>query len=602
MKSLLTTHELTLRMALLSIVLGLLCGAGAVIFRGMIALIHNLAFLGEFSVFYDANLHTAVSPWGAWIILVPVLGGLLVVYIVKRFAPEAKGHGVPEVIDAIYYNSSVIRPVVAVAKAVASSITIGTGGAVGREGPIIQIGSALGSSFGQWLRLPEWQRSTLIGAGAAAGIAATFNTPVGGLLFAVELLLPETSARTLIPVILSAGAGTLVGEMAFGNMPSFNVAPAVGASELPLVGEYVAFILFGLLLGLACTVYIKAIYKSEDLFERHITNDYARHAIGMLAIGLMMYTFMTFTGHYYIQGVGYATVQDILSGLLTSPWLLLLLFGCKLIATSLVLGSGGSGGVFSPGLFLGATAGAAFAILVGTYVPGFSHLDPGSMAMIGMAGMFGGSTGAVVTAIVMIFEMTRDYHVILPLMVVVSIAYGVRRHYIHDSLYTLKLTRRGHYIPDSIQSNLFMLRQVSDILHTPVIKADDSMAFSDLREIARQSGRAPHLLVTGKNGKIKGVLSMERHKRLGTDDEFYIEEHIDTNYIVIKEEDLVFDVVTQLRAAGADLALVTYDGKIETAGDVLGIVSLSNIAASSSLTAHILRRQALRARVKKKQA
>lgn len=596
MKKLLATHELTLQMALLSIILGLLCGVGAVIFRGLIGLIHNLAFLGEFSPQYDASVHTATNHWGAWIILVPVLGSLLVVYIVKRFAPEAKGHGVPEVIGAIYYKRSIIRPVVALAKAVASAITIGTGGAVGREGPIIQIGSALGSSCGQWLRLPEWQRSTLIGCGAAAGIAATFNTPIGGLLFAVELLLPESSARTLIPVVLAAGAGALVGELAFGNIPSFNITPISTASGLPVIGDYFAFIIFGVLLGLACVLYIKAIYKTEDLFSRLPVNDYLRHAAGMTLVGVMMYVFMTQTSHYYIQGVGYATIQDIMSGALTNPWLLLLLFGSKLVATSLTLGSGGSGGVFSPGLFLGATLGAAFAALCSVYVPGFSHLDPAGMAVIGMAGVFGGSTGAVVTAIVMILEMTRDYHVILPLMVVVSISYGIRRHFLRDSIYIHKLSRRGHYIPDSIQSNLCMLRQVSDMLDTPVLKANDSIAFADLREIARQYGHTPHLLITGENDRVKGVLSMERHRRLGSEDEFYIEENIDSSYIVIKEDDLVFDVVTQLRAAGTDIALVTKDGQVGSAGDVIGVVSLRDIANSSSLTAHILRRQYLRAR------
>lgn len=595
MKKLLAARELTLQMALLSIVLGLLCGVGAVIFRGLIGLIHNLTFLGVLSVQYDANAHTSASPWGAGIILIPVLGSMLVVYIVKRFAPEAKGHGVPEVISAIYYKRSVIRPVVALAKAVASAVTIGTGGAVGREGPIIQIGSALGSSLCQWLRLPEWQRSTLIGCGAAAGIAATFNTPAGGLLFAVELLLPETSARTLIPVVLSSGAGALIGELAFGNVPSFNIIPISTATGLPVIGDYVAFILFGVLLGLASALYIKAIYTTEDLFGRWPVNDYLRHATGMVLVGVMMYAFMKYTGHYYIQGVGYATIQDIMSGILTNPWLLLLLFGSKLVATSLTLGSGGSGGVFSPGLFLGATLGAAFAVL-GAYVPGFSHLDPASMAVIGMAGVFGGSTGAVVTAIVMILEMTRDYHVILPLMVVVSIAYGVRRHFLRDSIYIHKLSRRGQYIPDSIQSNLCMLRQVSDMLDTPVLKANDSIAFADLREMARQYGHAPHLLITSESDKVKGVLSMERHRFLGSEEGFYIEENIDCNYIVIKEDDLVFDVVTQLRTAGVDIALVTRDGQLGSAGDVTGIVSLRDLANSSSLTAHILRRQLLRAR------
>jgi CIC family chloride channel protein len=594
MKKLLAARELTLQMGLLSIILGLLCGVGAVIFRGLIGLIHNLTFFGVFSTLYNANVHTSASPWGAGIILVPILGSVLVVYIVKRFAPEAKGHGVPEVISAIYHRRSIIRPVVALAKAVASAVTIGTGGAVGREGPIIQIGSALGSSFGQWLRLPEWQRSTLIGCGAAAGIAATFNTPAGGLLFAVELLLPETSARTLIPVVLASGAGALIGELAFGNVPSFNITPISTATGLPVIGDYFAFTLFGVLLGLASALYIKAIYKAEDLFSRLPGNDYVRHASGMVLVGVMMYAFMRYTGHYYIQGVGYASIQDIMSGVLTSPRLLLLLFALKLIATSLTIGSGGSGGVFSPGLFLGATLGAAF-VALGTYIPGFSHLDPASMAVIGMAGVFGGSTGAVVTAIVMILEMTRDYHVILPLMIVVSIAYGVRRHFLRESIYIHKLTRRGQYIPDSIQSNLCMLRQVSDMLDTPVLKANDNIAFADLREIARQYGHAPHLLITGENDKVRGVLSIERHRFRGGEEGFYIEENIDSNYIVIKEDDLVFDVVAQLRAAGADIALVSRDGQLKSAGDVTGIVSLRDIANSSSLTAHILRRQHLRA-------
>jgi CIC family chloride channel protein len=181
---------------LAAIVVGIIAGVGAVAFRGLIALVHNLFFLARFSFSYDANAHTVPSPWGPFIILAPVAGAVCVAFLVKNFAPEAKGHGVPEVMDAIYYDKGVIRPIVALVKSVASAISIGSGGSVGREGPIIQIGAGFGSTLGQVLRLSLWQRITLIAAGTGGGIAATFNTPVGGVLFALEITMSEVSART----------------------------------------------------------------------------------------------------------------------------------------------------------------------------------------------------------------------------------------------------------------------------------------------------------------------------------------------------------------------------------------------------------------------
>ena len=172
-----------IRMFILSIITGVCCGFGAVFFRELIAFFHNLFFGGEFSFFYDANLHT-LPHGGAWIILAPVVGAIGVVFLVKNFAPEAKGHGVPEVMEAVYYKKGVIRPIVALIKSLASALSIGTGGSVGREGPIIQIGASFGSWLGTFLKIPPWQRITLIAAGAGAGIAATFNTPIGGVLFA----------------------------------------------------------------------------------------------------------------------------------------------------------------------------------------------------------------------------------------------------------------------------------------------------------------------------------------------------------------------------------------------------------------------------------
>lgn len=196
------------RLSLLAVLVGLISGFGAVLFRALIAFVHNLAFLGSFSVDYDASQFTPSSPWGVFIIVVPVIGSAIVTFLITNFAPEARGHGVPEVMDAIYYREGVIRPVVAVVKSLASALSIGTGAAVGREGPIIQIGAALGSSFGQIIHMALWQRITLVASGAGAGIAATFNTPIGGVMFAIESMMPELSARTFLPVALATGTAT----------------------------------------------------------------------------------------------------------------------------------------------------------------------------------------------------------------------------------------------------------------------------------------------------------------------------------------------------------------------------------------------------------
>ncbi|HEY3917102.1 MAG TPA: chloride channel protein, partial [Stellaceae bacterium] len=200
------------RLSLYAVSIGLVTGIGAVAFRALIGLIHNVFFLGQFSFAYNANLFTPAGPWGAWIILAPVIGGIVVTALVDNFAPEARGHGVPEVMDAIFYKEGVIRPQVAAVKSLASAFSIGSGAAVGREGPIIQIGASLGSTLGQLLHLAPWQRITMVAAGAGAGIAATFNTPIGGVMFAIELMLPEVSVRTFLPVALATGTATFVGN------------------------------------------------------------------------------------------------------------------------------------------------------------------------------------------------------------------------------------------------------------------------------------------------------------------------------------------------------------------------------------------------------
>ncbi|HTQ39810.1 MAG TPA: chloride channel protein [Pirellulales bacterium] len=444
-----------LLLAGLAIGVGVIAGFGAVFFRALISLFHNLLFLGKLSLYYDANLHTPpfwLSGWEWLVIFVPVMGSVGVAWLVQNFAPEAKGHGVPEVMEAIGYRGGIIRPVVAAVKSLASGLSIGSGGSVGREGPIIQIGAAFGSTLGQIVSMTPQQRITLIAAGGGAGIAATFNTPIGGVLFAVELLLPIVSAATLMPVALAVAVATHIGRYFFGTFPSFNV-PALRVPDFTLdsLGLAPVLIVAGVLLGLLAALFVRSIYWFEDRFDSLPGNYYTRHMLGMLCVGLLMYAMMTRTtgfeggGHYFVQGVGYATIDDVLRGTLTAPGLLLLLVATKLLATSLTLGSGASGGVFSPLLFLGATAGASLGALAGNFTPHMT-LTPAAMGVVGMAAMVGSATGAILTAIVMLFEMTRDYNVVLPIIITLAIADAVRRYVCPPTIYTLKLLRRGDIV------------------------------------------------------------------------------------------------------------------------------------------------------------
>jgi len=439
-------------MLFLAFVAGIFGGFGAIVFKAIIGFFRNFSFYGTFDLNMDPNVYIKASSWGALIIFVPVVASLLVTAIIRRFAPEARGHGVPEVLNAIYYREGRIRPSIVLAKAIVSAISIGTGGSIGREGPIVQIGSAFGSMLGQIIKMPTRQRNILIAAGSAAGVAATFNAPIGGLCFAVELLMVSISARTITLVAVATVTATYIGRVYNGLAPSFDV------QELALFEDHATrfyTILFcvplGVLAGLASAFFIRSIYFVEDYLKDKIKNDYLRHASGMLGIGIILYMFMLFSGHYYVGGVGYATVVDTLNGSIFNPWFLALLFILKLIATSVTIGSGASGGVFSPSLFLGATLGAAFGNFIAWSFPSLT-ISPALYTIVGMAAMVGGTTGAVLTAIIMTFEQTRDYGVILPIIITVSIAHIVRMRLCSESIYTLKLSRRGTHVPQGLQA------------------------------------------------------------------------------------------------------------------------------------------------------
>jgi CIC family chloride channel protein len=567
-----------LTLSLLAVLVGVITGFGAVAFRDLIGLVHNAVFLGQYSWTYDSSLFTPFNPWGPYVILVPVLGGIVVTWLVSTFAPEAKGHGVPEVMDAIYYKQGIIRPVVAVVKSLASAVAIGTGAAVGREGPIIQIGSALGSTLGQVIRMQAGQRITLVAAGAGAGIAATFNTPIGGVLFATELMLPEISVNTFLPVALATGTATFIGRLFFGSQPAFNV-PANLAPIPNDPGALITFLLYavlGALAGVAAALFIYGLNWLEDGFDR-IPWRYPRHMLGMSLVGAGMYGFWLTTGHYYIDGVGYDAIQSILHGQLTVPLFLLILFGSKLLATSVSLGSGSSGGIFSPSLFMGAALGAAFASGVQAIYPA-APVSPPAFAMVGMGAMVGGGTGAAMTAVTMIFEMTLDYNIVLPMILAVAVALGVRRMLSVENIYTMKLTRRGHPIPKALHANMFLVRSAAEVMDRDVLVLDQGTLFSTFLKLAMVQGGLRHVVVT-RDGTVTGGLRVNTDLRrtLGVAaGNVRLGDLADPKFIIVRQAEVAFDVITAMWNRKATMAIVvSEEGGTER---VLGVITKEHVA------------------------
>ncbi len=565
----------------IAVIVGIITGFGAIFFRDLIGLIHNLFFLGHFSIFYDANIYTPPSPWGAWVILVPVVGALGVTALVTNFAPEARGHGVPEVMDAIYYREGRIRPVVAAVKSLASALAIGSGAAVGREGPIIQIGASLGSTVGQLLRLATWQRITLVAAGAGAGIAATFNTPIGGVMFAIELMMPEVSVRTFLPVALATGTATFMARLFLGPRPAFEV-PAMG----PVLGDdmlFFALLLYavlGAVTGLGATAFIRGLHWMEQAFKR-VANPYLRHTAGMLLVGSLIYAIFRLTGHYHVEGVGYSTVQDVLTGGLAFAPLLACLFFAKLLATTLSLGSGSSGGIFSPSLFMGATLGGAFGAAANLLFPALGLSVP-AFAMVGMAAMVGSGTGAAMTAVTMIFEMTRDYDIVMPMIVAVALGIGVRRMLSRENIYTIKLVERRHFIPKALHANMYLVRHASDVMDRDILVLPAEMGFDAFLRMPEHDGRLRHVVLT-KGERIVGLLRVNTGLRRGLEGAYTgvaLGDVASRHFTIARAEDIMFAVIGRMWRRGVGMAVVVRGDGVPRPKDILGIITKEHIADS----------------------
>ncbi|MCY4385797.1 MAG: chloride channel protein [Desulfurellaceae bacterium] len=468
---------------------GLLVGVAAIAFHELLHLVQRIALGGDSPLSILPTL-----PW-YWKIVLPALGGALVAPIVYKWAVEAKGHGVPEVMEAVALHGGIMRARVAFAKALASAVTIGTGGSTGREGPVIQIGSALGSTCGQLLGLTPERIRTLVGCGAAGGIAATFNAPIAGAFFALEVILGNFSIPTFAPIVLSSVLATAVARSYLGDSPAF-VVP-----EYTLVhyGEVPLYAALGMLMGLVAVVFIWALYKSEDLFERSPLPPFSRTIVGGLCVG----------GLLLIAPEVYGTGFEAMSRLLheTTAWqMLVFLFLLKLLATCTTLGSGASGGIFSPSLFLGVVAGGLFGQLVHFVFPSITA-SPAAYAMIGMGAVVAGTTHAPVTAILMLFELTDGYQIILPVMIACTLSTVTARYLHPHSIYTLKLARRGVSLSLGREETVMRSFHVADVMHRPAPTLPDDTAFQQVVSRVLDSPD-PYYYTVSPGDQLTGVISL----------------------------------------------------------------------------------------------
>jgi CIC family chloride channel protein len=486
--SILTNSENAI-MAVLGAIVGLAGGVGAVGFRYLIDLFQYISYGAKGNLLEVAT----ATPW-YWKLWIPALGGMVVGPLVYFLAREAKGHGVPEVMEAVALRKGVIRKRVVLVKSLASAVNIGTGGSVGREGPIVQIGSAIGSTIGQVLNVSAERIRTLVGCGAAAGIAATFNAPIAGSMFALEIILGDFGLATFSPIVISSVMATAVSRLFLGNTPAFIVPPyrLVSAWELPL------YVILGLLCALVAVAFTTALYRMEDVFDGFKFPEYLKAVVGGLILGLMALLFP------HILGVGYPAIDLALVGKL-SWWFMLLLVAFKILATSITIGSGGSGGIFAPSLFVGAMVGGFFGNGVHALFPDITA-SAGAYSIVGMAAVVGGTTHGPLSAILILFEMTGNYRIILPLMIACIISSVAAGQLLKESIYTLKLARRGVNIRAGKEVNILRAIRVEEAMNPKVETIAENTTLGNLAEKISMS-KYNSFPVVDEEGYLTGILS-----------------------------------------------------------------------------------------------
>ncbi len=544
--------------------IGLGTGYASVGFQILIDFFHSVFFIETETV-----LGSLLGKYQLLVIL--ALGGLLVGLIIYFFARDTGGYGVAEVMAAVEKEGT-IKPGVVLVKTLASAITIGSGGSAGLHGPIVHISSAVGSTVGHIFKVSPDILRTLLACGAAGGISATFNAPIGGVLFAQEVILGKFNTSNFILIVISSVISAIISRLYWGDYPSFMVHPY----ELVSPGELLFYLVLGVLAGILAVVFIKALYLSEDLFNRIKIPGYAKPALGGILVG--------FIGLYYPQvfGVGYESVEGVLANNL--PWLVVsMLMLAKIIATSLTLGSGGLGGVFAPSLYMGAMLGGSFGYLLNTIFPAITAL-PGAYALVGMAGVFAGVAQAPITGIIIIFEMTGDYKVVLPLMLVCVISALVARGLCPESIYTMALVRKGVNVRQGLSVDRMGMMPVEEVMTTEVETLDINLSLRTAQDRMRLRSYTGFPVMEGD--RLVAVATYEQvwsAIKQGDQDSLLLKDIVNPNLIYVFPQDNI-GIVMKKMAEGDVGRLPVVDP--DDCGRLIGIISRSDIIEAYSRAAH----------------
>lgn len=476
---------------------GLIAGIIAFLLYRLIGLFSNLAFYGHLSSGFVSARHNHL---GLWVIPIPVIGGLIVGFMAKYGSPKIKGHGIPEAMEAVLVNRSRIQPRVAILKPISAAIAIGTGGPFGAEGPIIQTGGAFGSLIGQFVHTTAAERKVLLACGAAAGMSATFNTPIAGVILAIELLLFEFKSRSFIPLVIASTLATAVHMQLLGAGPMFSVA----AMDFGVPRALPFYLLLGVICGLASVGFTRLLYWTEDLFEKLPVDELWWPAIGALGLGIIGYFVPR------VLGVGYDTIGDILNASLPLKLLVTVMIA-KAIALVISLGSGTSGGLLAPMFMSSAALGGVLALAFNSVFPS-AHLSAGAFAVVAMGAVFGAASRATFSFIIFAFEITRDYNSVLPLMLVSVIADGISMLLMPKaSIMTEKLTRRGLRIHQDYEADILQHTLVSQTMDREIPAIPGNMRLSELSDrIARgepEVSRHQAMLVCDSEDKLAGLIT-----------------------------------------------------------------------------------------------
>ena len=525
-------------MALLivAIVIGLFTGTLAVAFRYLLILTTDLFWPDAFAMLNVA----AVYPWYL-ILLIPVIGGAIVGPLMSRFCPETRGAGVPEVIEAVVNRGGTIHYRTALFKTLFTSLSIGCGASVGREGPVVHIGSAVGSALAQVIGLnSEWKR-VFLACGAAAGIAATFNAPMAGMLFAAEIILVDFQVRYLSHIAISAVTATVISHHFLGNLPAFTVPAFSLASyfELPL------YALLGFCAGGVSILFIRSISNIERLFNRYSVPLSWRPALA----GVLLGSLAIYWPH--ILGVGYESINLALTNQI-SLTLLFIILAFKLLATAASVGAGFSGGIFAPSLVLGSLLGAIFGSVITIFFPAYSEASA-AYSLIGMGAVVAGTTLAPITAIFTIFELTYNFEIILPLMTCCIISMMTVQKYYGYSIYETKLLSRGIKMVRGHDVNLLRALQIGDYMTTDFETIRPNTTLGDILELAEKSSY-PHFPVINDQQQLLGILSM-------SDLRSFIAEAAELKDLVVASEIMTDRVIVLRPTDNFETAFEIFEGK-----------------------------------------